>query len=80
MLCVIGLFDSEFVIKGTLPRELSKIFHEVFELRQASDYRTFEEYTVDQINRILTRAQEFVDTLEAHIRKQSAAQPEPPSP
>ncbi len=33
----IGLFDTEFVAKGALPRELSWDFHKAFELRQASD-------------------------------------------
>src|SRR3990170_2386358 len=37
---VISLFDSEFVLNGIFPKELSKDFHKAFELRQVSDYRT----------------------------------------
>jgi uncharacterized protein (UPF0332 family) len=37
---VISLFDTEFVKKGTFPKEPSKDFHRAFELRQVSDYRT----------------------------------------
>jgi uncharacterized protein (UPF0332 family) len=32
----IGLLDTEFVVKGAFPRELSRDFHKAFELRQAS--------------------------------------------
>jgi uncharacterized protein (UPF0332 family) len=39
---VISLFDTEFVLKGLLPRELSQDFHRAFELRQTADYRVME--------------------------------------
>ena len=41
----IGLFDTEFVVKGAFPRELSRDFHKAFELRQASDYRVLQSPT-----------------------------------
>lgn len=34
---VISLFDTEFVLTGIFPKELSKDFHRAFELRQAAD-------------------------------------------
>ena len=37
---VISLFDTEFVMKGIFPKELSKDFHKLFEMRQISDYKT----------------------------------------
>ena len=39
---VISLFDTEFVLKGVFPKELSRDFHKAFELRQISDYRVTE--------------------------------------
>lgn len=39
---VISLFDTEFVVKGIFPKELSKDFHKAFELRQMFDYRGLE--------------------------------------
>lgn len=36
---VISLFDTEFVMKGIFPKELSKDFHKAFGLRQRSDYK-----------------------------------------
>ena len=36
---IISLFDTEYVMKGIFPRELSKDLHKAFELRQSSDYK-----------------------------------------
>ena len=41
---VISLFDTEFVMKGRFPKELSKAFHKAFQLRQATDYKVMAEY------------------------------------
>jgi uncharacterized protein len=38
---VIDLFDTEFVLKGIFPKELSRDLHKAFELRQVSDYRSY---------------------------------------
>ena len=38
---VVSIFDTEFVLKGIFPKELSRNFHKAFELRQVSDYKTF---------------------------------------
>jgi len=34
---VISLFDTEFALKGIIPKDLSKDFHKAFELRQVPD-------------------------------------------
>jgi uncharacterized protein (UPF0332 family) len=39
---MISLFDTEFVVRGIFPKELSKDFHKAFELRQVFDYRPFQ--------------------------------------
>jgi uncharacterized protein (UPF0332 family) len=39
---VISLFDTEFVLKGVFPRELSRDLHKAFELRQVADYRALQ--------------------------------------
>jgi len=36
---VIGLFDTEFVLKGAFPKNLSMDFHHAFEARQIPDYQ-----------------------------------------
>jgi uncharacterized protein (UPF0332 family) len=62
---VVALLDTEFILKGLLPRELSRDFHRAFELRQVSDYRVTEQVSVEQAGELLGRAGEFV----AAVRK-----------
>lgn len=35
---VLALFDREFVKAGLLPKELSRVLHQAFDLRQEQDY------------------------------------------
>ncbi len=61
---VIALFDENFIKQNVLPRELGKLLHRVFEMRQAGDYRDMlivtEEQAVDAVN----AAVKFVDSIE----------------
>ena len=63
----IGLFDTEFVAKGAFPRELSRDFHKVFELRQASDYRVLRSPTREQAEEAWQRATRFVRAVKEHL-------------
>ena len=65
---VIGLFDTEFVQKGAFPKELSRDFHRVFEMRQKSDYRVTEPATSERAAELLTRAERFVAALREHLQ------------
>jgi uncharacterized protein (UPF0332 family) len=64
---VIGLFDTEFVQKGTLPKELSRDFHRAFEMRQKSDYRVTEPATTERATDLLDRAGRFVAAVREHL-------------
>ena len=64
---VISLFDTEFVMKGIFPKELSKDFHKLFEMRQISDYKTLEEITSEQAEDMINRAGSFVDAVTKYI-------------
>lgn len=57
---VIGLFDTEFVVKGIFPRELSQDFHKGFELRQASDYRGLQSPSREKAEEAYGKAARFV--------------------
>ena len=46
---VISLFDIEFVQKGIFLKEMSKDFHKAFELRQVSDYKSYEKISTQNI-------------------------------
>ncbi|MEK6679091.1 MAG: HEPN domain-containing protein [Nitrospirota bacterium] len=60
---VISLFDTEFVLKGALNKELSKSFHKAFELRQVSDYKTFKPISKEKAEETLNNAVYFVEAV-----------------
>jgi len=64
---VIGLFDTQFVVSGILPRELSRDLHKAFALRQVSDYRITEPLTRGKAEDVLTGAGRFVEAIRQHI-------------
>jgi uncharacterized protein (UPF0332 family) len=66
---VISLFDTEFVVKGIFSQELSKNFHKAFELRQASDYRTFMPIAKEKAQETLKNAAHFLETVKAYLKK-----------
>ena len=64
---VISLFDTEFVIKGIFPKELSKDFHKAFELRQRSDYKVINPVTSERAEEILRKAEYFLKTVKTYL-------------
>lgn len=64
---VVSLFDTEFVLKGIFPKELSKDFHRAFELRQISDYKVTETLSLEKAEEIFNKACEFVKAVRKHL-------------
>ncbi len=64
---VISLFDTEFVVPGYFPRELSREFHEIFKLRQISDYKITDELTYDKAQWALESANRFVEAVKNYL-------------
>lgn len=64
---VISLFDTEFVLKGSFPKELSRDFHRAFELRQVSDYRVMESVSSEKAAALLQKAGRFVQKVETFL-------------
>ncbi len=60
---VISLFDTEFALKGVLPKELSKNFHKAFELRQVSDYKYVMPVSQERVRETLNNAKQFVEAV-----------------
>ena len=65
---VVSLFDTEFVMKGVFPKELSKDFHKIFELRQNHDYRTHQPSSLSEAEETLEKASRFVQAVKSHLR------------
>jgi uncharacterized protein (UPF0332 family) len=64
---VLGLFDTEFVMRGLFPKELSRDFHRAFELRQSSDYRFLEPFEIDDAVQLLEKAERFVEAVATYL-------------
>ncbi len=64
----ISLFDSEFVLKGTFQKELSKDLHRAFDLRQSSDYQVTQTVSREEAIDILDKAVLFVNAVEDYIK------------
>jgi uncharacterized protein (UPF0332 family) len=73
---VISLFDTEFALRGTFAKELSKDFHKAFELRQVSDYRVIEELSPEKAEDTWKKAERFVHTVKKYLLESSATQEE----
>jgi uncharacterized protein (UPF0332 family) len=67
---VTALFDTEFVMKGVFPKELSRDFHWAFEMRQKSDYRVAEPATSERAADLVARAERFVAALREYLQRE----------
>ena len=63
----ISLFDTEFVLKGIFSKELSKDLHDIFNLRQVSDYQVIERVTSEDAETALERAEGFVEAVAKYL-------------
>lgn len=66
---VISLFDTEFVVKGLFPKELSRNFHKAFELRQVFDYQVLELASAAKAQEIWQQAVLFVEAVRNYLLK-----------
>jgi uncharacterized protein (UPF0332 family) len=64
---VISLFDTEFVMKGVFPKDLSKDFHKAFELRQTVDYKVIRPITFDRAKEAWSKATDFVQEIQRYL-------------
>jgi uncharacterized protein (UPF0332 family) len=64
----IGLFDTEFVLKGVLSRETSRDLHKAFDARQVSDYQPVRPATSEEANEYIGKARRFVAEVETYLK------------
>jgi uncharacterized protein len=65
---IISLFDTEYVMKGIFPRELSKDLHKAFELRQSSDYKVRPVMPEEQVIEEIDKALRFVEAVKSYFQ------------
>jgi len=64
---VIALFDTEFINQNIFPKEMSKVLHHAFDMRQAGDYREMAKISREQASEILNSAFVFVKSVEEKL-------------
>ena len=64
---VLAKFDELFVRQGIFTKEMSKIIHHAFDMRQAGDYQKSRVISEEQAVDILNSAEDFVKAIEAKL-------------
>lgn len=64
---VLAKFDELFIRQGIFPKEMSRILHHAFDMRQAGDYQKSKVISTEQAAEVLDSAAEFVTTIEKKL-------------
>jgi len=64
---VLAKFDELFVRQGILSKEMSRIIHHAFDMRQAGDYQKSRVMTDEQAWEVLSSAEQFVSAIEEKL-------------
>ncbi len=70
---VMSLFDTEFVLPGVFPKELSRDFHRAFELRQTFDYKVTATIPHERVSEAWQKAVRFVEAVKDYLSGSSSA-------
>ena len=63
----ISIFDKEYVKEDIFPKEMSKILHKAFLLRQEFDYKEFNIITKEETEKIKSGAEDFFNRIKTHL-------------
>lgn len=66
---VLAKFDELFVREGIFPKEMSRILHHAFDMRQAGEYQKSRVITEEQAIDVLASAEKFVDAIEKRLKQ-----------
>ena len=64
---MLSKFDELFVRQGLFPKEMSRILHHAFDMRQAGDYQKSKVITEEQAIDVLNSAEQFVKAIEEKL-------------
>ncbi len=64
---VLAKFDELFIKRGIFPKEMSKIIHQAFDMRQAGDYQKSVTVTKEQAIDVLESAEKFIKTVKEEV-------------
>jgi uncharacterized protein (UPF0332 family) len=64
---VLAKFDELFIRQGIFPKEMSRILHHAFDMRQAGDYQKSKTISEEQAVEVLASAEQFVTAIKAKL-------------
>jgi uncharacterized protein (UPF0332 family) len=64
----ISIFDREYVKTNIFPKEMSKMIHKAFNLRQESDYKEFIIITKEEAQKIKEGAEDFLNKIKSFLK------------
>lgn len=64
---VLAKFDELFIRQGIFPKEMSRILHHAFDMRQAGDYQKSKVITEEQATEVLHSAEKFVQSIQEKL-------------
>jgi uncharacterized protein (UPF0332 family) len=67
---VLAKFDELFIRENIFPKEMSRIIHHAFDMRQAGDYQKSKVITVEQAVEVLASAEKFLQAIEEKLLKE----------
>ena len=67
---VLAKFDELFIREGIFPREMSRILHHAFDMRQAGDYQKSRVIAEEQAVEVLTSAEKFVKAIKQKLKEE----------
>jgi uncharacterized protein (UPF0332 family) len=67
-----SLFNRPYVRTGKVPKELARIYNDLFERRQEGDYMDFVDFEEGQVRPWIDRVEHFIDHLASLVASKRA--------
>jgi len=67
-----SLFNSQYVKPGKIPKDLARIYNDLFERRQEGDYIDFVSFKESQVLPWIAKAEELVEHIASFVKKQTS--------
>jgi uncharacterized protein (UPF0332 family) len=64
-----SLFNKEFVSKGLIEKQLGKFYTDMFDTRQAGDYKDFVSFKKEDVEIWLSQAEQFIEKVQEETMK-----------
>jgi uncharacterized protein (UPF0332 family) len=66
---IIAIFDREYVKENIFPKDMSRVLHKAFYLRQEGDYKEFNLLSKDDTLEILNGAEKFLIAIVKNLKQ-----------